>query len=240
MYAVFVFLISVSLIYSVHEEHCLLDSPYHQVPPHTPLQSLSISVVRCYRITHYLSSLCCTTLPMPLSTLCLLIVMPPFPPYPSLPTHPPQSLPFGNCSPFLGSVSTIFYFTWMLHRKGSVGLMRVLCHRGLGAGSARNQGCAHSSHRLAPPTSGARRARGAVSASHQGCARSSRLPAPPTSSACCSRSSRWPAPPTSLPGTCPSSCAITCCREGSFLPDAARRSPVPPSHTSLPAKTSSR
>ncbi|XP_073075560.1 uncharacterized protein [Manis javanica] len=34
-----------------------------------------------------------------------------------------------------------------------------------------------------------------------------------------------------VPGTCPSSCAITCCREGSFLPDRACRSPVPPAHT---------
>ncbi|XP_057345370.1 uncharacterized protein LOC118909543 isoform X1 [Manis pentadactyla] len=34
-----------------------------------------------------------------------------------------------------------------------------------------------------------------------------------------------------VPATCPSSCAITCCREGSFLPGPARRSPVPPTHT---------
>ena len=66
-------------------------TPIIKFLPHTPLQPLSMSIVRCCRVT---TCLFCVVPPSAClrPTLCVLIVMPPFPPCPSLPTYPPQSL----------------------------------------------------------------------------------------------------------------------------------------------------
>ena len=109
----------------LHEEHYVYQTPpITKFPPHIPLQSLSISVVRFYRIT---TCLLCVVQPSLCSpTLHMLIIMPPFfpPPCLSLPSHPSSPVPFPlvTVSPFLGSVSLLlfhsfsFCFVLILHR----------------------------------------------------------------------------------------------------------------------------
>ena len=70
--------------------------PIIKSAPHTPLLSLSISIVICYGVTAYLL---CDVLPSPCPppTLCVLIVMLLFPLLPLFPPILPSPFPFGNC-----------------------------------------------------------------------------------------------------------------------------------------------
>ena len=96
-------------------------------PPHTPLQSLSISVAKCCRVT---TCLLCVTLPSPYPASYIIRSNRNDPFYPlSLPSHPSSPIPFSlpphlpshtythplvTTNPFLESVSLLLFFPSVL------------------------------------------------------------------------------------------------------------------------------
>ena len=75
--------------------------------PHIPLQSLSISIVRCYRALFVFSELHCLSCDP--HTPCVLIIIPLIPLFPPSPPALPHPTPLVTAGPFLESVNRCYF-----------------------------------------------------------------------------------------------------------------------------------